>query len=232
MFRKNIIVAALLAFPPSARGEDLKLWETGGMYFGIPYTKGTIEFDYNVWYEDRLPGMSLYGSYAFSDNLTVKFELPAEFELPVFYGGKGSVVLGRLSSLGDQTVSFDFSGEVYGGAWWSDCVLIAGVNGARLWGKFALLGRVSAGSEWYGENDTIDLSGLGETEIGLFRYTGDFGMVGIPIMTEYRMEYFSINVALDWELYLPHSLSLWLVPRYEVLGESGFSLWCGVAWMR
>jgi len=222
-------MVALLSF---ARGEDLKLWETGGMYFGIPYTQGTIEVDYNAWYEDRFPGMSLYGSYAFTDNVTAKLELPAEFELPVFYGGKGSFVFGRLSSVGDKTVSSDFSGEVYGGAGWSDFIVTYGINGGQRWGKIALLGRISAGAEWYSESDTISLLGLGEAEVGLFRYTGDFGMIGIPIMAEYRMESFSINVALDGELYLPHSLSLWLVPRYEVLGESGFSIWCGVAWMR
>jgi hypothetical protein len=61
-------------------------------------------------------------------------------------------------------------------------------------------------------------------------YTGEIGMIGVPVMYEYDGAS-ALNVALDWELYLPAGFSLSLVPRYEVAGESGFSFWASLAWM-
>jgi hypothetical protein len=229
--RRWILVVSFTA-TTSLYGGDLQLWETGGMYFGLPYTKGTVEADYNFWHEDGSPGMSLYGSYAFTDNFTLKLEVPGEFESPVFYGAKVTALLGQTDTSGGWTVSADFSAEAYGGEKWSDITAIAGVNGGRRWGAFALLGRLSGGAERYREEGEPDITAIFEGEVGPFVYTGDFGMAGIPVMTEYRYSSFSMNIALDWEIYLPFSISLWFVPRYEVLGESGFSIWCGVAWMR
>ncbi len=91
---------------------------------------------------------------------------------------------------------------------------------------------MSGGAEHYAENGASDVTAIAEGEAGIFIHTADFGMVGLPVMAEYRFSSFSLNLALDWEIYLPRSISLWFVPRYEVLGESGFSIWCGAAWMR
>jgi hypothetical protein len=66
-------------------GDDLSLWETGGMYFCVPYAKGTLEYDGNFWFEDEGPGMSLYGSCALSDHFresNVSFLLKFPLLLP------------------------------------------------------------------------------------------------------------------------------------------------------
>jgi hypothetical protein len=68
--------------------KDLSLQKTGGMYFGAPYKQGMIELDCNFWYEDKLSALSLYGSYACSDNLTLKLEIPAAFTSLILSGFK------------------------------------------------------------------------------------------------------------------------------------------------
>jgi hypothetical protein len=216
----------------SLADEDLSLWETGGMYFSIPYKKGTMEFDYNYWNEDKLSAMSLYGGYAVSDNLTLKLEIPAAFSKPIFSGFKATGLWGRQGSSGDHTLSLDGNLEWYGGSGGSDLMLSIGGNAARRWGIFAALGRASAGVERYAEGTSVDVTPVGEAELGPFLYTGSIGMIGIPLMAEYRSREITINAAADLELYLPFSISLWIVPRYELKGGSGFSIWAGIAWMR
>lgn len=229
MMNFNMVGLLLLSTSLFAQESDLSLWETGGMYFGMPYQKGTIEVDYNYWYEDDAPGMSLYGSYALNDKVTLKLELPGDFGTSVFSGCKITGLYGCTSS--DQSVSIDLNAEFSKGDNWFDGFIFSGVNIGVRNGTIAVFGRLSGGAERYAESTLVDISPMLEIEIAPFMYTGTMGMVGIPLMAEYRSNEFSFNVALDAELFLPKSISLWIVPRYEIAGSSGFSIWTGIAWV-
>jgi hypothetical protein len=238
MFYKNPIVAVMLLISGSSAfcltGEpEFSLWETGGMYFCVPYGKGTTEVDLNAWHEDGAPGFSLYGSYAFSDNTTLKLDVPFSFEAsPYIQGAKITGLFGMQGKEGDVSLSGDVNLEYYSGEGWSDVTPTLGFNAAKRWGMFALLARIGGGISWYTENNQTSSGGAGEAEAGPFFYTGDFGMVGLPLMFEYGDNESTVNCALDWEIYLPGGFSLWVVPRYEVSGSSGFSIWTGIAWMK
>lgn len=229
---KNLLTVGLFMFSTSlfAQESDLSLWETGGMYYCMPYQKGTIEVDYNYWYEDDASGMSLYGSYALNDKVTLKLELPGDFSTSVFSGGKLTALYGCTYS--DQSLSIDLNAEFYKGEDWLDGFIFSGVNIGVRNGTLAVLGRLSGGAERYTESALVDISPIFEAEIAPFIYTGTIGMIGAPLMAEYRSNEFSLNIALDMELYLPKSISLWVVPRYEIIGSSGFSVWTGIAWMQ
>jgi hypothetical protein len=176
--------------------------------------------------------MSLYGSYSLSDRLTLKLDLPAAFdEPPYFQGFKAPGLYGMQNENGDLTFSGDLNLEYYLGEGWNEIIPTIGFNTGKRWGTFALLGRISGGIDSYTESGSTTTTAIGEAEIGPFVYTGEIGMIGTPLMVEYVDEYASVNIALDWEIYLPFNLSLWIVPRYEVRGESGFSVWTGIAWM-
>jgi hypothetical protein len=207
----------------------LSLWEVGGMYFSIPYSKHTIEADINGWYEPGAPGISIYGSYAFTDNVTLKLEVPFAFSEPVTQSFKITGLFGKQWEAGIATVSGDLSLETYYGDS-PEIIPALGFNGARRWGIFALLGRISGGADVY-----LDTAGgyewRGEAEIGPFIYTGQIGMVGLPVMYEYTYGESALNIGIDWELYLPLNISLNVVPRYEVLNGGGLSAWFGVSWM-
>jgi hypothetical protein len=211
---------------------DLSFWETGGMYFCVPYTKGTLEFDYNLWYEDDAPGMSLFGSYAVTDHFTLKLDVPATFVSPFLSGFKASGLYGMQNEPTDLTLSGDVNMECYFGQGFSEFAPTVGFNAGKRWGIFALIGRASGGIDAYTEADATVVTKIGEAEISPFIYTGEFGMVGTPLMLEYADDFLSINIALDWEIYLPFGISLNIVPRYEVRGGSGLSVWAGISWMR
>jgi hypothetical protein len=57
-------------------------------------------------------------------------------------------------------------------------------------------------------------------------------MVGLPLMFEYGDNEASVNFAVDWELFPPKGFPLWIMPRYEVHGSSGFSIWTVIALMK
>jgi hypothetical protein len=228
-----VIIVSAIAASCMAGDPGLSLWETGGMYFSVPYGKGTEEIDLNAWHEDGAPGFSLYGSHAFSDNSTLKLEVPFSFEsAPYVNGVKVSGLFGLLSREGTMSLSGDANLEYLSGEGWQDVKPTLGCNFGKRWGTFALLTRISGGVSRQTENNRTSSDGVFEAEAGPFIYTGDFGMVGLPLMFEYGDNESSVNCALDWEIYLPGGFSLWVVPRYEVMGGSGFSIWNGIAWMK
>jgi hypothetical protein len=211
--------------------DDLSFWETGGMYFCVPYEKGTLEFDVNLWYEDDEPGLSLFGSYAVTDHFTLKLDVPATFVSPFFSGFKASALYGMQNESSDLTLSGDVNMGCYFGEGWSEFAPTVGFNAGKRWGIFALIGRISGGLDAFTEADETVVTKIGEAEISPFLYTGDFGMVGTPLMMEYAGDFLSVNIGLDVEIYLPLGISLNFVPRYEVRGESGLSVWAGISWM-
>lgn len=226
------VFAVVVSCPAGDTG--LSLWETGGMYFCVPYNTGATEVDLNAWHEDGASGYSLYGSYAFSENVTIKLEIPSSFESSPL---KITGLFGMQNPGGDMTLSGDINAGYSYGEGWSDYVPTLGCNAGIRLGVLALLSRLSAGAHIYRERNQVSIDSVCEAEVGPFIYTGDFGMVGLPIMFEYggdetALNGSAVNCALDWELYLPGGFSLWVVPRYEVRGSSGFSIWTGIAWMR
>jgi hypothetical protein len=238
MFSKKLPVAAALFISGISAsclaGEsDLSLWETGGMYFCVPYSRGSTEVDLNAWHEDKAPGYSLYGSYAFSDHSTLKLEVPVSFESsPYVQGMKVTELYGIQVKGGDRTLSGDANVEYYFGEGWNQFIPTIGCNAAKRWGTFALLSRIGGGVSILTENSKTSFGRAAEAEVGPFIYTGDLGMIGLPLMFEYGDNEASVNCAIDWELYLPKGFSLWIVPRYEVHGNSGFSIWTGIAWLK
>jgi hypothetical protein len=229
----SLLLASSVIIGEIKAESDLSLWETGGMYFCVPYAKGTVESDLNVWHEDGVPGYSLYGSYAFSDKFTLKLETPFEFQTsPYLQGFKATGLYGMQSKTGDRTLSIDGNFEYRIGEDWKELIPSIGCNAAKRWGRFAMLARISGGVSLYSDSSGSSTGGVCEIEAAPFMYTGDLGMVGSPLMFEYSYGETSVNLALDWELYLPGGISLWVVPRYEVVGGSGFSVWTGIAWMR
>jgi hypothetical protein len=235
---RNLTMAAALMIAGTVvhntRAEpDLSLWETGGMYFCIPYGRGTAEIDLNYWYEDNTPGYSLYGSYAFSDKLTLKAEAPFDFwSAPFFQSMKVTGLYGILTKKGDFTLSGDANFDFGFGEEGRVVIGTIGGNLGKRWGSFALLTRTDGGVSMVPGSGGKSPNGVGEVEAAPFMYTGNLGIVGLPLMFEYGDRAASVNVAFDWELFLPKGFSFWLVPRYEVIGSSGFSVWTGVAWMR
>lgn len=222
--KKLIIFVSTLAVSCLAGDSGLSIWETGGMYFCMPYGKGTDEVDLNAWYEDGAPGFSLFGSHAFSDNATLKLEVPFSFEsTPYFQGVKVSGLLGKSGAEGDMTLSGDANMEYSFGEGWRDVMPTLGCNFGKRWGTFTLLTRLSGGFSWYTENNRAVYGGLCEAETGPFFYTGDFGMLGLPLMVEYVNNESAVNGALDWEIYLPggfhcglyRAMKLWAVQAFR-----------------
>jgi hypothetical protein len=236
---KDSTAGAQAAAPqqPADTSSGLSLWEVGGGYFSMPYYKHTVEVAINGWYEPEDQGLSIYGSYAFTDNFTLKLEVPFAFSDPVMGSFKITGLFGKQWEAGDAALAGDLSLETFFGE--SPEIFPAlGVNAAKRWGIFALLGRISGGPEVF-----LDSAGgydiRGEAEIAPFVYTGQIGMVGLPVIYEYTSGDSggsALNIGLDWELYLPLNISLNAVPRYEILngdflkGE-GFSIWFGISWM-
>lgn len=208
----------------------LSLWEVGGMYFSMPYAKHTIEVDINGWYESDEPGLSPYGSYAFTDDFTMKVEVPFAFSKPVMKSFRITGLFGKQWGKSDAVLSGDLSLESYTGES-ARIIPNMGVNGALRKGIFAFLGRVSGGTDIYfnaGKKSALRI----ESEIAPFIYTGRIGMVGVPVIYEYTYGKSTLNVGVDLELYLPVNISLYVVPRYEALTSRDLSLWFGLTWMR
>lgn len=237
LFLLAILALSLQVFPQEARpdvpssDDDLSLYEVGGMYFGMPYAKGTAEVDVNFWYEDESPGISLYGSYAFTDHLTFKLEVPAQFEQPIVSGFKATGIFGILNDAGSFSLSADLSGECYFGDKWQDIIPTLGLNIASRHGIFAVLGRMSGGCDLYFESGSGSYEAIASAECGPFVYTKDFGMVGVPVIYDWSSDGPALNIGLDWELYLPANFSFSIVPRVNVLDNGKFSIWGSFAWM-